>query len=87
MDKDHIHIHIVIPPKYAVSRIIEAVKSNTSRVLKEKFSDFLLKAYWDNGGIWATGFFVSTVGINETIIKNYVRMQGKHDAGQVACDL
>ena len=87
IDKDHIHLHIIIPPKYAVSNIVAALKSNTSRILKNKFSDFLSKVYWDNGGIWATGFFVSTVGVNESTIRRYVRMQGKHDAGQVVLDL
>jgi putative transposase len=86
-DHDHVHMHIIIPPKYAVSKIVEAIKSNTSRELKKKFPDFLTKVYWDTGGIWATGFFVSTVGLDEATIKRYVQMQGKHDAGQVACNL
>jgi len=82
MDKDHVHIHVIIPPKYAVSRIVEAFKSNTSRIVKEKFPEFLNKVYWDGYGIWGTGFFVSTVGINEKIIRAYVNQQGKHDAGR-----
>ena len=32
-------------------------------------------------GIWAKGYFVSTVGINEKIIKEYVKMQEKEDMG------
>lgn len=84
MDKDHVHLHIIIPPKYAVSRIVEALKSNTSRLIRQKFPEFLSKVYWDNHGIWGTGFFVSTVGINEKVIKAYVAYQGKHDAGRTA---
>ena len=80
--EDHIHIHMIIPPKYSVSKVVETLKKNTSRLLREKFSHFLDKVYWDKGGIWSKGFFVSTVGINEEIIKRYVRMQGKEDAGQ-----
>lgn len=82
VDADHVHLHMVIPPKYAISKAIEALKSITSMRLKEKFPHFLKKVYWDDGGIWARGFFVSTVGINEAVIRRYVRYQGQQDAGQ-----
>jgi putative transposase len=78
---DHVHIHIVIPPKYSVSRVVEAIKSNTSRALRAKFT-YLSEVYWDGGGIWSVGYFVSTVGIDEEIIRHYVQMQGQEDAGQ-----
>jgi len=74
-------LYIIIPPKYAVSKVVETIKSNTSKVLKIKFA-FLEKAYCDDKGIWAKGYFVSTVVINEKIIKEYVKMQEKEDAGQ-----
>ena len=80
-DKDHVHLHMVIPPKYAVSEIVGALKSNTARKLKAKFR-FLEKVYWGTDSIWSTGFFVSTVGINEQTIRNYVRWQGQEDFGQ-----
>jgi len=83
-DQDHVHIHCIIPPKYAVSRIVEAFKSNTSRLMREKFSEFLNKVYWDGYGIWGTRFFVSTVGIDEATIRAYVRQQGRHDVGRTA---
>ena len=79
--EDHVHVHMVIPPKYAVSMVVETLKKNTSRELNLKFR-FLKKFYRDNEGMWSTGFFVSTVGINERIIKKYVEMQGKEDTGQ-----
>ena len=82
VDRDHIHLHMIIPPKYAVSDAVETMKKNTSRALREKFSRFLGKVYWDGGGIWSKGFFVSTVGINEEIIRRYIQMQGEEDAGQ-----
>ena len=81
MEEDHLHLHMVIPPKYAVSTVIGALKRNTSRELSKKFR-FLKDFYWDNEGIWSTGFFVSTVGINEVVIRKYVEMQGKEDTGQ-----
>jgi putative transposase len=59
VDEDHVHLHMVIPPKYAVSKVIETLKSVSSGRLKMKFPHFLSKVYWDDGGIWARGFFVS----------------------------
>ena len=82
VDQDHVHIHMIIPPKYAVSNVVETLKSVTSRRMKMKFSHFFKKVYWDEEGIWARGFFVSTVGINERVIRNYVRYQGQQDSGQ-----
>jgi len=81
IEKDHVHLHMVIPPKYSVSFVVETLKKNTSRKLKARYK-FLAKVYWDRGGIWSTGYFVSTVGIDEDIIRRYVAMQGKEDAGQ-----
>jgi putative transposase len=77
VERDHVHLHMVIPPKYAVSKVVETLKSVTSRQLKEKFPHLLRKVYWDGGGVWARGFFASTVGINEATIWQYMRHQGE----------
>jgi putative transposase len=45
------------------------------------------KVYWGVTGIWSTGYFVSTVGIHESTIRNYVQMQGKEDSGQAELGL
>ena len=81
IDADYVHLHMVIPPKYAVSKVMDIIKANTSRALREKFR-FLNSVYWDDGGIWGRGYFVSTVGLNEAIIRRYVELQGKEEAGQ-----
>jgi len=70
--KDHVHLYMVIPPKYAMSKAVEVIKKNTSRSLGRKFN-FLEKVYWDQRGIWGRGYFVSTVGNNEEIIRKYVQ--------------
>ena len=86
IEHNHVHLHIVIPSKYSVSTAVETMKKNTSRSLREKFG-FLHKVYWDEKGIWGKGYFVSTVGINEAVVKNYVEMQGKEDTGQAELGL
>jgi len=60
IDLDHIHLYMLIPPKYAVSKAVEIFKKKTSRFLSRKFT-FFEKVYWDQKGIWAKGYFVSTV--------------------------
>ena len=81
-DEDHVHLYMVIPPKYAVSKVVEVMKSISSKRMKEKFPHFLKKVYWDGGGIWSRGFFVSTAGINEDVIRKYVKYQGQEDSSQ-----
>ena len=82
IEVDHVHLHMGIPPKDAVAKVVATRKSVTSTRMKEKFPQFLGKVYWDGRGIWGRGFFVSTVGINEAIIRRYVRYQGEQDTGQ-----
>ena len=86
MDKDHVHLHMIIPPKYSVSEIVNQIKSNVSRDMKKRF-EFLADVYWGTDSVWSTGFFVSTVGINEETIRKYVQMQGKEDSGQAELEL
>ncbi len=80
-DLDHIHFHISIPPKFRVSDVIRTIKSITGRLMKKKF-DYIKKAYWGSDGIWSDGYFVSTIGLNEQMIKKYIEQQGKEDMGQ-----
>ena len=82
-DKDHIHMLISIPPQTSVGSVIRIIKTNTSRKLKEQFP-FLKDVYWGTDGIWSEGYFVSTIGINEEIIRKYIENQGGEDAGQTA---
>ena len=86
MEVDHVHLHGVIPPTYAVSVAGETMKKNTSRALSEIFA-VLKPVDWDGEGIWSTGYCVSTVGMNEAIIRRYVEMPGQEDAGQAEREL
>ena len=86
MDKDHVHLFMVIPPKYSVSEIVNQIKVNTSRDMKKRF-EFLEKVYWETDSVWSIGFFVSTVGINEDVVRKYVQMQGEEDSGQAELEL
>ena len=78
---DHVHLLVLIPPKYRVSDVVGMLKTNTSRALKKHFR-FLAHVYLDGGGIWSVGYFASTVGVNEQIIRRYLRLQEREDSGQ-----
>ena len=79
---DHVHLIIVIPPKYSVSSIIGKIKANTSREIRKRFK-WIKKIYCRNE-FWSPGFFSSTVGIDEEVIKRYVEFQEKVDKGQLS---
>jgi putative transposase len=69
------------PPKYSIAKVVQIIKANTGRALREKFG-FLKGRYYGRGGIWSAGYFVSTVGLDERMIKRYVEYQAKEDLGQ-----
>jgi putative transposase len=81
LQADHVHLLLVLPPRYAVSAIMGKLKANTSREVRTRFPR-LKKIYWRTE-FWSVGFFSSTVGIKEDGIKRYVEFQEKIDKGQV----
>ena len=80
-DKDHIHFLISLPPTMAVGKVVGIIKQNTAKDLKQKFP-FIRSVYWGSGSVWSEGYFVTTVGVNEAIIKKYIENQGQKDLGQ-----
>jgi len=78
---DHVHLVMGFPPRYSIAKVVQILKANTSRALREKFP-FLRERYHGGQGIWSVGYFVSTVGLDEARIKRYVRHQEKEDLGQ-----
>ncbi|MBI5152739.1 IS200/IS605 family transposase [Candidatus Peregrinibacteria bacterium] len=84
--RDHIHLVIHIPPRYVVSDVIATLKAKSASLLRKSFP-WLEKVYWLENVVWSPGFFLSTVGINTEIIKNYVRWQGRQDSDQAQLNL
>jgi putative transposase len=80
-DQDHIHMLVSIPPTKSVGMVVRTLKSITAAALNKQFPH-LKKVYWGTDSIWSAGYFVSTVGINEDIIRRYIENQGLEDAGQ-----
>jgi putative transposase len=78
---DHIHIVVSFPPKYSIAMVVQIIKQNTGKALAGKFA-FIRERYYGRGGVWSAGYFVSTVGLDERTILNYVKYQEREDLGQ-----
>jgi len=74
---DHVHILLRIPPKHSVSHVVGYMKGKSAiRVAR----DFMGRHRSFKGyHFWARGYFVSTVGIDEVVIRQYIRNQEEHD--------
>lgn len=83
IDQDHVHIQIEIPPNITVSDAVCKLKSRSSSHLRKKFK-YIREMYLEKDGIWSTGYFTSTVGLNEERIKRYIDWQGKKDKPQTS---
>jgi len=74
---DHVHMLIAIPPKYAVSQVVGYIKGKSAihlaRVYGERRRNFVGQHFW------ARGYFVSTVGRDEKVIRDYIRHQEQED--------
>ena len=74
---DHVHMLIAIPPKYAVSQVIGFIKGKSAihlaRVYGERRRNFTGQHFW------ARGYFVSTVGRDEAVIRDYIGRQEEED--------
>ena len=86
VQKEHAHMMIVIPPKYAISDVVGRLKASTASMFCKRYKLFN-KVYKEKGIMWSPGFFVSAVGIGEDVIKRYIEYQGNLDSGQMKFDL
>ena len=74
---DHIHMLVEIPPKIAVSSFMGYLKGKSSTMLYEQFGE--LKYKYRNREFWCKGYYVDTVGKNESRIAEYIEDQLKED--------
>ncbi|HEY6850994.1 MAG TPA: IS200/IS605 family transposase [Terracidiphilus sp.] len=74
---DHVHILISIPPKDAVSQVVGYIKGKSAIHLARTYGD--RKQNYAGQHFWARGYLVSTVGRDETVIREYIRNQEVED--------
>ena len=77
LQPDHVHILISIPPKYAVSQVVGYMKGKSAIHIARTY----LGQRKNYGGMsfWARGYFVSTVGADEAVVRSYIRDQEQED--------
>ncbi len=72
---DHVHLLLDVPPKWAPSRVMQAIKGKTSHHLLRDFRS-LRKEFWGRH-LWARGYFAASSGnVTDEIIAEYIRNQG-----------
>ena len=74
---DHIHMLVRIPPKLSVSQFMGYLKGKSAMMIFNRHAN--LKYKFGNRNFWATGYYVSTVGLNTATIQKYIREQEKQD--------
>jgi len=77
---DHVHMLISIPPKYSVAQIVGYIKGKSAIHVARTYED--RKRNFVGQHFWARGYFVSTVGRDEKIIREYIRRQENEDKRQ-----
>ena len=75
---DHIHAVLSIPPKIAISAFMGFLKGKLAIKVMKSYPRLRKKPYWGNH-FWARGYFVNTVGLNEDLIRRYVRYQEEQE--------
>ena len=78
---EHVHLVVIIPPRYAVSKVVEIIKSQSAKVVRKEIQ-WLDKLYYDTPSLWSVGYFISSLGLDEEMIRKYVKYQQKQDSGQ-----
>jgi putative transposase len=77
MQPDHVHMLIAIPPKYAVSKVIGYIKGKSAIHIARTY--FGQRKNYGGMSFWDRGYFVSTVGADEEVVRTYIRDQEKED--------
>jgi putative transposase len=77
---DHVHMMISIPPKYAVAQVIAFIKGKSAIHIARHFGE--RRRNFVGHHFWARGYFASTVGRDEEVIRRYIRRQEAEDQRQ-----
>jgi len=78
VQEDHVHLVVSVPPKVSISQLMGTLKGKIAIKLFKSYPKLKQKPYWGNH-FWARGYFVSTIGLDEEMIKRYVKYQEKEE--------
>ena len=77
MMPDHIHLLLSIPPKHSVSKVVGYMKGKSAIWIARNMNGRKRNFYGQS--FWARGYFVSTVGKDEKMVRDYIRRQESND--------
>ena len=77
MMTNHVHLMLSIPPRIAVSDFMGYLKGKSALMMFDKHAN--LKYKFGDRHFWSEGYYVSTVGLNESTIRKYIQEQNKKD--------
>ena len=75
--QDHVHMCLSIPPKFSVSNVVGFIKGKSAISIARQFKG--RQRNYAGEEFWARGYFVSTVGLDEEMVREYIRNQEKQD--------
>ena len=74
---DHVHMLISIPPKHAVSQVVGFIKGKSAIAIARRFGG--RERNFTGEVFWARGYYVSTVGLDEAMVRAYIRNHEDED--------
>jgi putative transposase len=74
---DHVHILLSVPPKYSVAAIVGFIKGKSAIHIARTYIG--VRRNFVGQHFWARGYFVSTVGRDEAMIREYIKNQEAED--------
>ncbi len=77
IQSDHVHLYISVPPMYSPSEVMKKLKGKSEERLWKRFPE-LRKKYWGQH-VWARGYFVTTGGIDDEVIRKYIAEQEEEE--------
>ena len=77
LQPDHIHMLISIPPKYSVAQVVGYIKGKSAIHIARTYLG--QRKNYSGMNFWTRGYFVSTVGADEEVVKAYIQAQEKED--------
>ena len=86
IQRDHVHLLVMVPPKLSISTYVGTLKGRSSISVMRKFRHLKKRPYWGNH-FCANGYCVDTVGLNEEMIRRYVKYQEKRERRTEGGDL
>ena len=76
-EADHVHLLISAPPQICLAKMINSLKSTTSRLVRKKYADHLAKFYW-KPYFWNRSYLIlSSGGAPIEVIRRYIQEQGR----------